>query len=253
MTTNNNGSLKTNAIEKTKEFVKKYMAKYDPSHDWFHVERVVRQAIRLAQDETKKPDSPEIDMEIVCLAALLHDVDDEKYKSMNQDNSDFSTIKFLAESAGLEQSRAEKVDRIVRSISYRQELKYIEDKAKGTIDPSEEEWRKACLEWQCVQDADRLESIGAFGIARCMAFSAARNRPLFDPSDSMASDMTFAKYQEKTAKNEGSAVQHFFEKLFKISGLMKTDSGKKEAKKRHEFMKTYIDQLNDEYDFGMSY
>ncbi|KAJ1672509.1 hypothetical protein EV182_007038, partial [Spiromyces aspiralis] len=205
------------------------MQKYDPSHDWYHVQRVVRQALRIAADESRRLNRPDaVDLEVVHLASLLHDVNDAKYKPASGETS---ITDFLIE-RGLDGVRAELIARIVQSVSFRQELQFIEQDSLGQADPDEKEWRATCLELHCVQDADRLESIGAFGIARCMAFSAARNRPLFDPEDKPIDNMSFDQYEVLTKNNEGSAVRHFYEKLFRIKDLIKTHTGREEAERR---------------------
>ncbi|KAJ2905028.1 hypothetical protein GGI21_004219, partial [Coemansia aciculifera] len=192
-----------NIVQCTESFVREYMGKYDCSHDWQHVQRVVRQALTLARSETlHRP----IDLLVVHLAALLHDVDDAKYRQ--EDGPAFSSSLFLQE-LGLDKSRAELVCRVVDSVSFRKELLANEQDKVGTGDPEERQWRQTCAELACVQDADRLDAIGAFGILRCAAFSGARNRTLHDPCDSAILDITYDQYVAQSCGTSGTAIAHF--------------------------------------------
>ncbi|ORX74527.1 hypothetical protein DL89DRAFT_18408 [Linderina pennispora] len=107
---------------------------------------------------------------------------------------------------------------------------------------------RKCVELACVQDADRLDAIGAFGVLRCAAFSGARNRTLHDPKDVAIEDISYAQYVEQGGS--GTAVAHFHEKLLKLAGMMKTDAAKQQAKDRHQFMIQFLAQIQQEYDFA---
>ncbi|KAI8325785.1 hypothetical protein GQ54DRAFT_254012 [Martensiomyces pterosporus] len=231
-------------VEKTEQFVREYMAKYDCSHDWLHVARVVRQAMVLARAESKNRPVDEL---IVHLAALLHDVDDAKYRSDGE--AAFSSVDFLV-AAGLDRERAVLVRRIVDNVSFRKELQAQEQDRLGTSDPDERQWRRDCLELACVQDADRLDAIGAFGVLRCAAFSGARNRTLHDPEDSAIEDITYEQYVSQSSGTTGTAIAHFHEKLLKLASMMKTELGRQEAQRRHDFMFQFLQQIDAEYSFG---
>ncbi|KAJ2078759.1 hypothetical protein H4R24_004261 [Coemansia sp. RSA 988] len=190
-------------IKNTERVVCKYMKKYDCSHDWYHVQRVVRQALALAKEELK---NRPVDLEVVYLASLLHDVDDAKYRG--DEDEQFSCVDFLV-SIGVDKAKAEIVRRIVDSVSFRKELLATEQDKMGVSNPEEREWRRDCVELACVQDADRLDAIGAFGVLRCAAFSGARNRTLYDPDDHAADNITYAQYVRQSNGTTGTAVAHF--------------------------------------------
>ncbi|KAI9504552.1 hypothetical protein BX070DRAFT_222376 [Coemansia spiralis] len=231
-------------IQRTEEFVQGYMSKYDCSHDWHHVQRVVRQALALAKAETiNRP----IDVLVVHLAALLHDVDDAKY--VQEDGERFYCKGFLT-SIGVDESRAALVCRIIDSVSFRKELLTIEQDRAGTSSAEERQWRNNCAELACVQDADRLDAIGAFGVLRCAAFSGARNRTLHAPKDWVCSEITYEEYSSRSNGISGSAVAHFHEKLLKLAGMMKTEQGRKEAQRRDTFMRLFLHQIDEEFAFG---
>ncbi|KAJ1733667.1 hypothetical protein LPJ72_002758 [Coemansia sp. Benny D160-2] len=232
-------------VSKTEAFVKDYMSKYDCSHDWHHVQRVVRQALALATAESQ---TKLVDMLVVHLAALLHDVDDAKYAQAGEERFD---CKGFLVGAGVDQERAELVCRIADSVSFRKELLFIEQAKQGLGDNEEEEWRRNCVELACVQDADRLDAIGAFGVIRCAAFSGARNRPLHCPSDGApCGKTTYEQYTAEGKDARGSMVSHFYEKLLSLADMMKTDTGRMEAQRRHNFMLMFLQNIDKELAFG---
>ncbi|KAJ1825859.1 hypothetical protein LPJ56_002472 [Coemansia sp. RSA 2599] len=194
-------------VGKTEIFVREYMSKYDCSHDWHHVNRVVKQALALSrmQPAEKSPDTL-----VVHLAALLHDVDDAKYRD-EQGSARFSSEEFLV-GLGLDRARAALVCRVVNAVSFRKELLFEEQVAQGTADVEEQRWRQNCVELACVQDADRLDAIGAFGVLRCAAFSGARNRPLFVPNDGFIENISYAQYVGVSESKTATAVSHFHAK-----------------------------------------
>ncbi|KAJ2107143.1 hypothetical protein GGI16_001651 [Coemansia sp. S142-1] len=230
-------------VQSTEGFVREYMSKYDCSHDWQHVQRVVRQALALAKSEAQhRP----LDMLVVHIAALLHDVDDAKYRQKGEPA--FSSKKFLQD-AGLDCECAELVCRVVDAVSFRKELLANEQDKNGTSDPDERQWRQGCPELACVQDADRLDAIGAFGVLRCAAFSGARNRTLHDPCDSVIQDITYEQYVAQSGGTSGTAVAHFHEKLLKLASMMKTERGRQEAQRRHDYLIGFLQQIDDEFNF----
>ncbi|KAJ7270133.1 hypothetical protein B0H12DRAFT_1009246 [Mycena haematopus] len=190
------------------------MAKYDPSHDAFHVQRVRRTALALANAISPKPD-----LLVVELAALLHDVLDKKYVSPEQAADPFGFFlpffTSMASKHGLDlvqDGRARQIALIVDNVSWTTESKLRQNNLWS-------EWHQNCVELHCVQDADRLDAIGAFGIMRCAAYSAAVNRPLHIPAND-------------PLVNE-SAIQHFHDKLVLIRDRLKTVPGKALGEKRH--------------------
>ncbi|KAJ7350739.1 hypothetical protein DFH08DRAFT_695095 [Mycena albidolilacea] len=192
------------------------MAKYDPSHDAFHVQRVRRTALALANAVSPKPD-----LLVVELAALLHDVLDKKYVSAEQAADPYAFfLPFFTSLAAkhgpgvdlVRDGRARQVAQIVDNVSWSTEKRLRKDGLWS-------EWHENCVELHCVQDADRLDAIGAFGIMRCAAYSAVVNCPLHVPSDD--------------PRLKDSAIQHFHDKLVLIKDRLKTAPGKALGEKRH--------------------
>lgn len=182
-------------IAKVTDYVRAYMANYDGSHDFNHIQRVVNHA-KLIQANT-----PNTSREVVILSALLHDVGDKKYLKPGEDSSRL-VFTFLR-SLDVPPSFAEKIQAICLGVSYSSEIK---DPAK--VLALIEEYPELAV----VQDADRLDAIGAVGIGRAFAFGGAKNRTL------------------------ESTMEHFDDKLLKLEGMMKTDFGRKLATERTERM-----------------
>ncbi|KAF9243425.1 hypothetical protein BU15DRAFT_43095 [Melanogaster broomeanus] len=202
------------------------MARYDPSHDAFHVERVRRTALSLAHSLPGR----EPDLLVVELAALLHDVLDKKYVSPVEAADPYAYFLPFFQSLAtdheldlISDGRARLIVRIVENVSWTTEKKLRET---GNID----DWHKTCVELHCVQDADRLDAIGAFGIMRCAAYSAAVNRPLHAPPG-----------------RDDTAIQHFYDKLLHIQERLKTEPGKAMGAQRHQFMLLFLQSVRDEY------
>lgn len=223
-------------IDKVRVFVTEYFQKhaYDPSHDMHHVERVYRTAIKLAQMESL---STGIDMQLLELSALLHDIGDFKY-TQNENAMQEIVAPFLL-SLGIDQSRVSKVIWIIDNISYRKEISSSSSNKDDSTQPLKE--------LACVQDADRLDAIGALGIARCFTFGAVRSRPFYDPEVPPITDMNRAQYDDQLVKNKSVTLNHFDEKLFKLKDKMKTHAGRQMAEQRHEFMHKFVDQFKQEW------
>ncbi|KAI5116658.1 hypothetical protein M0805_004919 [Coniferiporia weirii] len=207
------------------------MASYDPSHDTYHVQRVRRTALALASSFPTKPD-----LLVVELAALLHDVLDKKYVSQELASDPFTFFLPFFESVKahidlVATGQAALVTKVVENVSWSTEKKL---RAEGKVT----EWHETCAELHCVQDADRLDAIGAFGIMRCSAYTCVVNRPLYTPLED--------------AQHRESAVAHFHDKLLKIKERLKTEPGKKLGEERHTLMLTFLDALDKEYDYGAS-
>ncbi|ORY95685.1 hypothetical protein BCR43DRAFT_309449 [Syncephalastrum racemosum] len=203
-------------IEATRTMVSRRMSQLDPSHDMLHVERVRRLALEVAD--------PAADRDVIELAALCHDLNDAKYSGMVDGAIDIEA--FLSNH---DYPKANLVATIVQHIGYRKEIKWND----ATDDPVNVTWRNTCLELHAVQDADKLDAMGAFGIMRCMAFSGARQRPLYDPDQA------------------DTAVGHYYDKLMHLSKMMRTERGKVLAKKRDSFMKDFVEHVRQEYDLVM--
>ena len=206
-------------IEKTKEFVKNKLYGEGSGHDWFHIERVYNMAKHIAEKENA-------DSFIVEMAALLHDIDDWKFAKTN-DNNTTVTENFL-KSIEVDELSLEAIIKIIKTMSYK----------GGVVDSTQH-----TIEGKVVQDADRLDAIGAIGIARTFAYGGHKNRPIYDPS---IKPMDFKSLEEvKNAENH--TINHFYEKLLKLKDLMNTDAAKEIAKKRHKFMEEFLEEFYSEW------
>jgi uncharacterized protein len=216
------------------ELVKRHMAAYDSSHDWYHVDRVRRQgrlarcvltlALVLAGIYNKSPLTRiPADIVVVELAALFHDLFDRKYQSVNgTDSADL--VSWFAKHE-VPEAQASLVTRIVSNVSYSKEIA-LRERGEWT------DWHNTCIELHCVMDADKLDAIGAFGIFRCGAYSGSKNLPLYLPKEH--------------ARRDWSAVGHFDDKLFKLEGMMMTETARKVAKRRTEIMRQTVERLEEE-------
>ncbi|KDQ57366.1 hypothetical protein JAAARDRAFT_35998 [Jaapia argillacea MUCL 33604] len=220
-------------IQAAEELMRETMARYDPSHDAYHVERVRKTALHLARSISADPTSPKPDLLTVELSALLHDVLDKKYvpEAQSSDPYAFFLPFFLtwARTYGLDlvtDGRAKQIAMIIDNVSWSTEKKRREQGIWGR-------WHDECLELHCVQDADRLDAIGAFGIMRCAAYSATVNRPLYISDQDPAHDT--------------SAVHHFYDKLLHIRDRLKTSPGRKLGEQRHQLMLQFLEAVKSEY------
>jgi len=200
--------------EKTAKYVRDVM-NHEPGHDWFHIERVVSIAKVIGRREGA-------DMFVVEMAALLHDVDDWKF-------TDGSTMaRDWMRSVGVGDDAAKIMD-IIENLSF-----------KGTTHDDS----MTTIEGKVVQDADRLDAIGAIGIARVFTFAGHSNNPIHDPSIKPRLDMTTEEYK----KNKSTAINHFHEKVLLLKGRMNTATGRELAHGRHEFIEKYLDQFFKEWE-----
>lgn len=188
-------------------------------HDYAHTLRVLRMATRLAEAEGA-------DATIVQLAAALHDVDDRKLSP--QTHEDLGRTRAFMAGAGLDSKTADLVCQIISEVSF---------KGSDSVMPS-------TLEGRCVQDADRLDALGAIGVARTFAYGGAHGRPLHDPADPPRLGMDDEQYRQRTS----SSLNHFHEKLFLLKDLMGTETGKAIAERRDAFMCEFVDEFLAEWD-----
>lgn len=208
---------KKRILEKTKEFVKKEMSG-DSGHDWFHVLRVNNLAKKIAKKE-------KADLFVVELAVLFHDIADSKFTDGDETIAPKKTKDFL-EALNVDTETINKAVYIVEHVSFKKEQ------------PAEK-----TLEFKVVQDADRLDAIGAIGIARAFSFGGFKNRVIYDPEDKPKTNLT----KEEYIKAKGTTINHFYEKLLLLKDLMNTETGKKLAEKRHKFMEKYLEQFYKEW------
>ena len=185
-------------------------------HDWWHVWRVWRLARRLAQEEGA-------DLRIVELAALGHDVEDYKLGRPP------GTLANWLQEAGASDETITRVNDICRRISF---------KGAGVADDM------PCLEGQVVQDADRLDAIGAIGVARAFAYGGAHGRELYDPAEKPELHESFESYK----KSGSSSLMHFYEKLFLLADRMHTPSARRLARQRHAFMEAFVARFLAEWE-----
>lgn len=207
-------------IDQTILFVKETLSGAEAGHDWFHIERVFLNAQHL--NETEKGDEL-----VVALAALLHDIADSKFNNGDEEIGPRIAGEFL-NSLGLEPSLITHVQQIIKNLSYKASLGEINFHSK---------------ELDIVQDADRLDAIGAIGIARAFTYGGYKNRVLYDPE--IAPNLHMSKEEYKNSSTP--TINHFYEKLLKLKDLMKTESGKKIAAGRHDFMLLYLDHFYKEW------
>lgn len=214
-------------VKKAEKLMEMSMNGNDASHDASHVYRVRDLALSLALEEglSSSPHS----MEIVELAALLHDIGDYKYV---RDPSEEKIVETFLVEERIEEEKKLKILDIIKRMGFKDELQGLGD---GCYSP----------EFGVVQDADRLDAIGAIGIARCFTFGGSRNRVLHDPSIQARSDLSKEQYVKK---DEQTTVNHFHEKLLKLKDLMKTEAGKRRAMQRHKFMEEFLKQFYKEWD-----
>jgi uncharacterized protein len=222
-------------IKEVEEYVQSDLKNVDCSHDWNHITRVRGNAIKILKNEQIEGRFLNADLLVIELAALMHDLGDFKY-TKDHAAGPRMVKEFLSGylNKSITKEQMEKVCLIVGNISFRHELSH------GMAADLPEELL-------IVQDADRLDAIGAVGVARCFAFSGAMKRPFYTESDrQIKSDITAEEYNRQAESGGGSAVTHFYEKLFKLKDLMKTETGKKIAVERNEFMKGFIETLRKE-------
>lgn len=221
----NKANCRMNAdVEKTIAFVKEILAGAEGGHDWFHIERVWKNA-RYIHDREKKGDRL-----VVELAALLHDISDPKFNGGDELKGMMTATAFL-EKEGLDGDRIDHVGMIIRHMGF-----------KGG--KSQEEIHS--IEFQIVQDADRLDAMGAIGIARAFNYGGHKNRLLHDPAYSIREYKSVKDYRRSPAPT----IAHFHEKLLKLKELMNTPTGKAMAGERHRYMLDFLDQFHREWDPG---
>jgi len=209
-------------IDKTCSFVQEHLKTAEGGHDWFHIERVWKLAKHIGEIEGS------VDMEIVELGALLHDIADSKFHGGDEEIGPKTARTFL-ESEHVPEVTIAAVENIIRHISF-----------KGSRDG--QKWTSP--ELQVVQDADRIDALGAIGIARTFNYGGHKGRALYDPAIKPNPNMTKEEYK----KGAAPTLNHFEEKLFLLKDLMNTKTGKQMAQQRHEFMVAYVDQFLAEWE-----
>ena len=207
-------------IEKTISFVKETLKNAEGGHDWFHIERVYKNSLLIAKSE-------EVDEFVVSLGALLHDIADSKFHNGDETIGPRVAAEFL-QSQQIDTKVIEHVVQIINNISFKG------GKVARTF---------SSKELDVVQDADRLDAIGAIGIARTFNYGGFKNRAIFNPDIASDLNMTKEEYKNSTAPT----INHFYEKLLLLKDKMNTETGKQLAQQRHEFMELYLKQFYKEW------
>lgn len=210
-----------NLIDITKTFVKAQLAQAEGGHDWFHIERVYNNAMLIAKGEA-------CNLEVVQLGALLHDIADSKFHDGDETVGPSMAWQFLSAQNVPEETIIHVVN-IIENISF-----------KG----GNHEMKFHSIELDIVQDADRLDALGAIGIARTFNYGGFKNRALYDPSIPPNLNMTKEEYKATTAPT----LNHFYEKLLLLKDRMNTRTGKTIAESRHQYMVDFLEQFYAEWE-----
>jgi uncharacterized protein len=207
-------------IAKIEEFVKTEMGEDATGHDWHHVNRVRNNALLIAREEGIA------DTAIIEMAALLHDIPDEKLNTSAEAGKE--KLDAFFHKIGMSETEMHKINDIVYSISYKGGM--------GVPLPS--------LEARIVQDADRLDAIGAIGIARTFAYGGKKGQPIYDPDLQVREEMSLEEYRS----GKSSTINHFYEKLLKLESLLNTDTAKRMAVSRQNAMEEFLKQFYREWE-----
>ena len=208
----------------TKNFVQQELANAEGGHDWFHIERVYKNALVIAEGE-------DVNLEIVALGALLHDIADAKFHQGDETVGPKKAQQFLQQQ-NVEPAIIEHIIKIIEHISF-----------KGGNFQQQFHSKELAI----VQDADRLDALGAIGIARTFNYGGFKNRKLYDPSIAPKLNMTKEEYK----KGENPTINHFYEKLLLLKDRMNTKKAKQIAQERHLFMEKFLEQFYAEWDANL--
>ena len=213
--------MASSIIDKTCKFVEDKLSGDGSGHDWWHIFRVWTLAKKIAVEEKAQ-------VEIVELGALLHDIADWKFHDGDDSIGPAIAREFL-NNHNVEPNLSDSVVEIISTVSY---------KGAGVATPMK------TLEGKIVQDADRLDAIGALGIARTFAYGGYKNRLIYHPDEKPVLHESYEDYK----KNEGHTINHFYEKLLLLKERMNTNTGKRIAEGRHKFMQSFLNQFYREWD-----
>ena len=206
-------------LENTIQFVKETLKNAEAGHDWFHTERVYKNAVKIATEEN-------CNLPVVEISALLHDIADAKFHNGDEDLALEITGKFLKQQNADEDFIAQ-VLFIIKNISFKNK---------------EEQPENLPIELKILQDADRLDAIGAIGIARTFHFGGFKNNIIYDPEIPPVEKFNKEEYK----KSNGTTINHFYEKLLLLKDGMQTKKGKEMAEKRHQFMLDFLEEFYEE-------
>lgn len=212
-------------IDNTILFVKQKLENAEGGHDWFHIERVYKNSILIAQNE-------DCDLTVVKLGALLHDIADSKFHpdaSGGDETIGPKTARAFLENEQVDERTIQHVINIIENISFK----------GGNF-----EKKFTSIELEIVQDADRLDAIGAIGIARTFNYGGFKNRAIYNPAIAPNLSMTKEEYK----KSDAPTLNHFYEKLLRLKNKMNTETGKKIALERHKYMENFLSQFYAEWE-----
>jgi len=212
--------MKSDLINNTIKFVQQELKNAEGGHDWFHIDRVRKNAKLIAQSE-------KVDIEVIELGALLHDIADSKFQNGDEKIGPKKALDFLI-SQDVDYNTIDHVVAIIENISY-----------KG----GHQQRTFNSKELDVVQDADRLDAIGAIGIARTFNYGGFKHRAMYNPDIKPELNMSKEEYKISTTPT----INHFYEKLLLLKDIMNTATGKEIAQQRHQFMETYLEQFYNEW------
>ncbi len=209
-------------ITKTEEFVKNKLYGEETGHDWWHTLRVYNIAKKIGEEEGA-------DLFIVGIASLLHDIADWKFQKGGDDSVGAVIGKEHLERLNVGDNVISQVCDIITNVSF---------KGSGVKN------KITTIEGKVVQDADRLDAIGAIGISRCFAYGGSKGTPIYNPEIDPKEHQSFEDYKN----NQSSSINHFYEKLLLLKDRMNTSAGRRMAEERHEFMEIYLERFLKEWD-----
>jgi len=214
--------LRQKIIRETREYVKRELEGESSGHDWWHISRVRNNAVRIASEEKGA------DLFIVKLASLLHDIADWKFHGGDEKASS-RTAKDWLKRQNLDDSLIARICMVIEEVSF---------KGAGV------KTVPSTLEGKIVQDADRLDALGAIGIARTFAYGGKMAREIYNPNIKPELHKTFEEYRS----NKGSTINHFYEKLLLLKERMNTDAAKRIAEERDKYMRDFLERFYKEWD-----
>lgn len=219
-------TTETSCITKTEIYLKEQLKGIESGHGWYHIDRVRKMAVAIAKKYQER-NEVKLDLEAIELGALLHDLSDYKFNGGDEYAGVDAAAKFL-KSLDSSEELVEKVKNIVQSVTF-----------KGTAESNIAD----SIEAKIVQDADRLDAIGAIGIARAFNYGGHKGREMYDPDEVPNTNMTWQEYKS----NKSSTISHFYEKLFHLKDKLNTNEAKELAKSRHELMVDFVRQFKLEW------
>ena len=211
--------MQQSILAKTEKFVYEQLIQDASGHDWYHIDRVRKLALHIAKQERKG------DLFTIEMAALLHDIPDDKLNESEKDGQ--AKLDGWLERMKIDRDTAEHIQRIISTISFSAGQENL---------PS--------IEASIVQDADRLDAIGAIGIARTFAYGGKKGQPMYDPEVEVRHDMTKEEYRN----GKSSSVHHFYEKLLLLKDRLNTETARAIAKERHQYMVDFLQEFYKEWD-----